>query len=411
MLPCGKCALPVNYGIWAHKDTRPSPLILAIENEHEMCLLKWIESDADVNYDKFIFKHTPLMLAVMKNLHQCAKHLLMAGCHVNDADQFGISALLYAVSTGKEDFVNILVAFGAKQFACNTNITPLQAAAYLGYNRILKTLLHAGGEVDEYNTHSETTLLMLSTGEGSEECMKELLQAGANINLRNASGATALCYAKTSTATKLLLEAGAEINIQDMDGYTPLMFASMNGHCDLLKLLLESGANSNLRNSLDNTALIIASMYGCNICIKLLIKYHADLNVKGRISSTALITAARRGHIQVVKTLLSAKAHVNMCPNDDQKALSAAIQYQNEACITLLFIAGEKLCDTESANVPAIVKSEQQTVGLKHFCRKSIRNYLISKNPTEHLFQQIPKLGLPTILAKYLLYNTSIEDA
>ena len=46
---------------------------------------------------------------------------------------------------------------------------------------------------------------------------------------------------------------------------------------------------------------------------------------------------------------------------------------------------------------------------LKHLSRKVIRNTLLAVTPDQSLFKTIPKLPLPSLLRKYLLFNTSDE--
>ena len=61
---------------------------------------------------------------------------------------------------------------------------------------------------------------------------------------------------------KRLLEAGANVNIQNNRGYTALIDASYKGHTEIVKLLLEYKANVNIQNKYGYTALICASSSG-----------------------------------------------------------------------------------------------------------------------------------------------------
>ena len=47
---------------------------------------------------------------------------------------------------------------------------------------------------------------------------------------------------------------------------------------------------------------------------------------------------------------------------------------------------------------------------LHHHCRVAIRRHLLKLDPHEHLFFRIPRIGLPSLLAKYLLYDTSLDE-
>ena len=47
---------------------------------------------------------------------------------------------------------------------------------------------------------------------------------------------------------------------------------------------------------------------------------------------------------------------------------------------------------------------------LHNLCRESIRKHLQNVDPYGNLFCRIPRLGLPSLLVKYLLYNLSLDD-
>jgi uncharacterized protein len=67
-----------------------------------------------------------------------------------------------------------------------------------------------------------------------------LLDYGADVNVRNFNGATALIYAATFNQTeiaKLLLEKGADKTVQDVRGNTAYMQAKFQGLPQLAALL------------------------------------------------------------------------------------------------------------------------------------------------------------------------------
>lgn len=61
-------------------------------------------------------------------------------------------------------------------------------------------------------------------------------------------GLTALMVAPTSDVARELLDAGAEVNVADEHGVTPLMRAASNGRVDVVKVLLERKADTAARN-------------------------------------------------------------------------------------------------------------------------------------------------------------------
>jgi ankyrin repeat protein len=83
--------------------------------------------------------------------------------------------------------------------------------------------------------------------------VRELLQAGADINVAADSGETpaytASQWGNTEMLT-LLLENGADVNLADMRGKTALMVAAIGGHFAEAKLLVGAGADQTKRDKL-----------------------------------------------------------------------------------------------------------------------------------------------------------------
>ena len=61
---------------------------------------------------------------------------------------------------------------------------------------------------------------------------------------------------------RLLLDRGANVNIQNNYGQTALIVASRKGRIDIVESLLDSGADPNIRNNDGGTALMIAEREG-----------------------------------------------------------------------------------------------------------------------------------------------------
>ena len=109
--------------------------------------------------------------------------------------------------------------------------------------------------------------------------IKCLIEAGADVNAKGAKGEfgagdTALMHASQGKGHKeiveMLINAGADVNVRDKFGGTALMIASQNGHVETVEMLIEKGADVNARDFLGNTALVYATEEGHKEIIKIL---------------------------------------------------------------------------------------------------------------------------------------------
>ena len=92
---------------------------------------------------------------------------------------------------------------------------------------------------------------MIHSRDNYKEIVKLLLEARADVNIKDKYGEAALIYTLKYGYTEiveLLIEAGANVNIKDKDGLTALIYALKNGNLDIAKLLIEKGADINFKN-------------------------------------------------------------------------------------------------------------------------------------------------------------------
>lgn len=81
---------------------------------------------------------------------------------------------------------------------------------------------------------------------GDLKATRELIAAGASIDLRDAQSRTPLFYAVKSgkvPAVEFLLGRGADINAQDAEGVTPAMFAAQRGDLEMLEVFVRRHAD------------------------------------------------------------------------------------------------------------------------------------------------------------------------
>jgi ankyrin repeat protein len=103
---------------------------------------------------------------------------------------------------------------------------------------------------------------MLAARGGSLDLVELLLARGAQPNMKNETGTTALLVAarhNRPAIAQALLRRGAMINATDRQGWTALMYAASLGHGVTVRTLLNSGADPRLVNKEGWTASMYAA--------------------------------------------------------------------------------------------------------------------------------------------------------
>ena len=141
--------------------------------------------------------------------------------------------------------------------------------------------------------------------------------------------------------SRQLITAGADVNLPEPDGTTPLLWAVYNSSPELVQLLLDAGADPNIPNSLDITPLLQASRYGNADMISALLASGARFADIQFTTETPLMAAARSGSVEAVKVLLDAGADANGTEAlDQQTALMWAAAEGNLDVVSVLIDAG-----------------------------------------------------------------------
>lgn len=98
-----------------------------------------------------------------------------------------------------------------------------------------------------------------AAGDGDLQEVKNLVQAGVNINQQNNDQQTPLWKASYSgfiNVVRYLLDRGARPDLADEHGMTPLMIAATGRHIDVVKLLIARGASPKARDKSQRTVLM-----------------------------------------------------------------------------------------------------------------------------------------------------------
>jgi ankyrin repeat protein len=114
---------------------------------------------------------------------------------------------------------------------------------------------------------------------------------------------------------KRLAATGGSLDTRDGQGRTPLMVAAFQRHVEAARQLIQAGADLNLLENQAYDVITIASVLDDLQMVKLAIASGGDTRaITSPYKGTALIAAAHLGHADVVAALIAGKAppdHVN----------------------------------------------------------------------------------------------------
>ena len=105
----------------------------------------------------------------------------------------------------------------------------------------------------------------------------------------------------TVKTIKEMIEAGFDLNKRDKDGWTALMLAALNNHRVTSTTLIEAGADLNIADPLGMTALMAASVAGNKPLVEFMVKSGADIEQEDTVGETAEYMAEQAGHVTIAR--------------------------------------------------------------------------------------------------------------
>jgi ankyrin repeat protein len=209
---------------------------------------------------------TATMWAASNGDVELVRALIRAGANVKATNHFGTSALTEAAIVGSAPIINMLIKAGADPNTKNLEgETPLLAVARSGQVEAAKVLLEAGADVNAKEEFGGQTALMWAAAQSQPAMVKFLASHGADVNARgivrnwerkviteprpkdlNQGGFTPLLYAAREgcvECARQLVAAGADLDLDDPHRVTPLNMALLNLHFEFAKYMVEAGAD------------------------------------------------------------------------------------------------------------------------------------------------------------------------
>ncbi len=394
-----------------------TPLMFAARNGNPEALKVLIDHKADVNAKESVRGTTALMWAAEQGHPDAIRLLLKSGANVgaaSDADTKGNRAYLAPTVQAR---LSTEGARGGRPLSgdptAQTPARPARAARPAptpgnGDAGPEDVVAAADAQAAAFAFGRQTdkdgggmTPLVLATRENCLECVKALLEGGADVNQTTHYGYSPLLTATKNGFYKLgayLLEHGADPNLQNKGGWSPLYLATDNrnieggdypvrpadgDHLEFIKLLIAKGANVNARvcgaastpqkctgDSTETrtnftmqwlyedgaTAFLRAAQSSDTVLMKLLIEHGADPKIATANGVTALAVASgigwvegvtyewsREQNVEAVKMCLDLGIDPNAADIEGRRALHGAAHKGRNEIVQMLVDHGAKL--------------------------------------------------------------------
>ncbi|RYG46872.1 hypothetical protein EON79_08960 [bacterium] len=239
--------------------TGGTALTLAVQIDERRIARTLLAAGADPNQEDVDGK-TPLHYA---RTPQMARMLLDAGADPRRTDQYSETPLQ---TVDEPEVQRVLREAGANSLPlASESMSPLSLSVYAGQTHLARMHLESGAPVDWIEPDGETALIFAAQ-KGDEDMLELLIEFGADPNIQDRKGRTALHRAAApetepgyhvdfqieaylgefgrdsaldvTEAMSILLRAGASPRVEDNDGKTPFLLACSVGRKSRVACLL-----------------------------------------------------------------------------------------------------------------------------------------------------------------------------
>lgn len=331
---------------------------------HNKDLLSMAINDNHINLANYLifkgiaFDFNVLWTYIINNNNYEIAKFIINNKNVNDTDEYGNTALMYAISHHNIGFVNFLIENGADVNIKNKYGENVLFGLFYGHNllsriiprtkdkliiQIFDKLYDNGIDLNSINTNGDSflsllircrdvdgvkylldkninininikdrrgdnVLVPLIAGDYDVNIIGRFIDKGLDVNNQNNNGDTALFCAITYGRikhVKFLISRGANINITNNLGRHSLLIASIFEKDDIIYELIESGVNINIKdNDGDNVIMTYQNLHKNEELLTFIFKHGIDLNAINNNNDTILTIASKKGYLNIIKIIL-----------------------------------------------------------------------------------------------------------
>ncbi|MEJ0006673.1 MAG: ankyrin repeat domain-containing protein [Steroidobacteraceae bacterium] len=378
-LACAQSSAPVVEPI-----EKVAPLVIAARDNDAKTVLALLAArpGPDVN-QRTADGTSALHWAVHHGDSALVARLLAAGADGNAHNDYGASPMSEAAIRGDSQVMRALLSAGASVESANADgQTALMILARTSNTPAAQLLISHGANVNAHEKWRNQSALMWAAAQAQPAMVHLLLQHGAVVDDRSlvndwarevtaeprmqarpSGGLTPLLYAARAgclECAQLLIKAGADPNLGDPDGVSALLESTLNFHFDIAAFLVKRGADVDHwdtwgrsalyaavdldalpvggradRPSLDQTSslqlirILLEAGANPNLQLKLFPPYRSLRDDRGAdailtVGATPLLRAAKGGDLPAIQLLLAHGANVELPTSTGISPLLAA---------------------------------------------------------------------------------------
>ena len=366
------------------KTTIPIP-IFVIKNNLNGILQVLLENGCNVNL-KWMNNETILHVAVRLRKEESCRLLVLAGADPSVVNDQNESPFTLAIKADSLDILKQLLEHPKSAESVDfLGRTVLHTAARLGKVQIAHHLMEKGYLPDIPSSQGYTPLMEAVMHNHVD--MVRTLTSKCDIDFAGWRGMTGLLLASQGNSDgclRILLEAGADVNVQDIMGNTALIHAGPFEK--VIVMLLDYGIDCNIQNNFGMTALWFAAFYEYTSVVTILLRANSNPELKGLIEdefhTSPLEIALKRGHYDISRRII-----YSGCNNRN------LARFMENADIMPVFRspAGQAL-------KVWVREWLREVKPLRYLARQCIRKSLGRKSVTK----KVTELPLPPLLVKYV---------